>query len=111
MDEQEDEMTEPEIQAAQQGDVPTATTTAAPPPVAVTESDALQFVYDGRQRVTALSVAIRNLAEWADAFEQRGGAGVYGDDALQMVYLYNELKDEFLSPENRATIARLRTDL
>jgi hypothetical protein len=105
------DMTEPEIQAAQQGAPPTATQTSAPPPVTVTESDALQFVYDGRGRLTALAVAIRNLAEWAGVFEQRGGTPIYGDDALAMVYLYNELEAEFLSPENRATIARLRTDI
>jgi hypothetical protein len=84
---------------------------AAPGPVGVTDAEALQFVYDGRQRITALAVAVRNLREWVDVFEQRGGAAVYGEDALAMVYLYNDLQAGFLDATKRALFARLRTDI
>lgn len=114
------DMTEAEIQAAQQGEqqpavtpasAPQVTPIAAPQPQPVTDAEALQFVYDGRQRMTALAVAIRNLREWADVFEQRGGAAVYGEDALAMVTLYDDLQTGFLDATKRALFGRLRTDI
>lgn len=81
-----------------------------PPPVTVTESEALQFVYDGRGHMAALAVAARNLVEWADTFEQRGGTPIYGDDALAMVYLSNDLQ-AWLTPDRRALLAKMRTDI
>ena len=85
--------------------------TAAPAPQPVSDAEALQFVYDGRQRLTALAVAIRNLREWADVFEQRGGTAVYGDDAQAMADLYDDLQTGFLDAEKRAMFGRLRTDI
>lgn len=86
---------------------------AAPEPVTVTDAEALQFLYDGRQRLTALGVAARQLREWTEVFERRGGAAVYGDDALEIVYFSNDVQALLDANEaaKRATIARLRTDI
>lgn len=83
-------------------------------PVApVLDAAALQFVYDGRQRLTAAAVAIRQLREWADVFEQRGGLAVYGNEALEIVYFSNDLQMMMDDKEasKRAAVSRLRTDI
>jgi hypothetical protein len=74
------------------------------------QSEIDSFVLTGQNLLTNLGTAAENLKRFSDSFEQRGGTPVYGDDALQIVYISNDLQ-EFLTPEHRATIARLRTDL
>lgn len=103
-------MSEAAIQVAQAQAEPLPMPQAVPGAIPVTDAEALQFIYDGRQRLTALGVALRNLREWSEVFELRGGAVVYGDDALAMVYLYNAM-DEFATDERMAIFRRLRTDI
>lgn len=69
-----------------------------------------QFVMTGRAALTILAQANEQLARWSASFEQRGGTPVFGDDALEIVYIANDLK-AFMTPERSATIARLRTDV
>lgn len=76
----------------------------------MTDAEINSFVAEGRLRLTNLNNAIRMLADWAEAFEQRGGGALLGDDATQIVYISNAERD-LLTPERRATIARLRTDV
>ena len=76
----------------------------------MTQSEANSFVAEGRLRLTNLNNAIRSLGEWASAFEARGGGAAFGDDATQIVYI-NNAEQELLTPDRRATIARLRTDV
>jgi hypothetical protein len=113
------ELTEGEIQAAQaarpeaQAAAEPAAEVApalAPGPIVITDPEALQFVYDGRQRLTALGLALRNLREWSEVFELRGGAAVYGEDALGIVYLYNAMA-AFATEDRMAVFRRLRTDI
>lgn len=83
---------------------------ATPTPLTVTDAQALQFVYDGRQRLTDVAEALRALGQWAATFEQRGGAEIYGNDALEMVYFYNDFQ-ALMNATRQATVARLRTDI
>jgi hypothetical protein len=69
-----------------------------------------QFLNTGQSALTILAQADEQLRRWSASFEQRGGAPVFGNDALEIVYISNDLK-EFLTPERMATIARLRTDV
>jgi hypothetical protein len=77
---------------------------------ALTPAEVDSFVLTGQNLLTNLATAAENLLKWSDSFEQRGGTPVYGDDALQIVYISNGLQT-FLTPEYRATISRLRTDV
>lgn len=83
---------------------------ASPGQITISDAEALQFVHEGRMRLTALGVSLRNLREWAEVFEQRGGAESYGNDALAMVYLNNEMQ-QFATTEKQSLFARLRTDM
>jgi hypothetical protein len=74
------------------------------------QSEIDQFVMTGQSALTILAQADEQLRRWAASFEQRGGGEVFGNDALEIVYISNDLK-EFLTPERMATIARLRTDV
>jgi hypothetical protein len=76
----------------------------------MTEAEISSFNYTGRSAMTMLAQASEQLERWSASFEQRGGAAVFGDDATQIVYLNNDLK-EFMTPERMATISRLRTDV
>jgi hypothetical protein len=69
-----------------------------------------QFVQTGQAALTILAQADEQLRRWAASFEQRGGTPVFGNDALEIVYICNDLQ-VFLTPERMATIARLRTDI
>lgn len=69
----------------------------------------IAFIQKGKEGLAALAYAARMLAEWASVFEARGGQPTYGDDALAMVYLSNDLQ-AFLTTERKATIGRLRSD-
>lgn len=75
----------------------------------MTPEETEAFVNKGRDGITALAFAARLLAEWSASFEARGGQPVYGDDALLMVYLNNDLQ-VFLNADRKTTIARLRAD-
>lgn len=68
------------------------------------------FVMTGRNALTILGQAAEMLKRWSDSFEQRGGTPVYGDDALRIVTISNDLQ-VWLTPERRAIIADLRTDV
>jgi hypothetical protein len=69
-----------------------------------------QFVMTGRSALTILAQAHEQLSKWSASFEARGGTPVYGDDALRIVYLSNDLA-AWMTPERQATIAELRTDV
>lgn len=69
-----------------------------------------KFVMEGRYALTSLATASEQLKKFSDSFEQRGGTPVFGEEALEIVYISNDLQS-FLTPEKRATIARLRTDI
>lgn len=103
------QMTEAEIQRAQQAEM----AVSAVEPFALTDAQILQFVFTGRERFTAAWVAVRMLREWSESFDQRGGADVFGNDALEIVYFNNDL--QVLIGEKgsakRASFARLRTDI
>ena len=63
-----------------------------------------------RGALTSIAQAYERLTIVAASFEQRGGVDVFGNDALEIVYLYNALQT-MATPEHRATVARLRTDV
>ena len=83
---------------------------AVPGPTTVTDAQALQFVFDGRQRLTTAIVAIRALREWADTYTERGGVDVYGPEAAEVFLLNTDLQGS-LNAAKRAVFARLRTDI
>lgn len=68
------------------------------------------FIRNGQSALTNLATADENLQRWSASFEQRGGVVVFGEDALQIVYLANDLA-AWMTPERAATIARLRLDV
>lgn len=74
------------------------------------QSEIDSFVMNGRNALTLLAGSSEQLEKYAASFETRGGGEVYGDDATQIVYLSNDLQT-WLTPERKATIARLRTDV
>lgn len=76
----------------------------------MTPDEVATFVTSGQNYMSTFAIGVEQMARWAQSFEQRGGAETFGDDALQIVYLTNDLQ-EFLTPERRATIARLRSDV
>jgi len=69
-----------------------------------------QFLLAGRSALTILAQGGEQLKKWSASFEQRGGAPVYGDEALELVYFSNEFQ-AWLTPERMATIAKYRTDV
>jgi len=77
---------------------------------ALTPAEVDSFVHNGQTLLTNFANSAENLKKFSDSFEQRGGVPVFGNDALEIVYISNGLV-EFLTPERRATIARLRTDI
>src|SRR4030095_5067632 len=68
------------------------------------------FVAHGRSLLTAFTQAQEQLAIWSASFDQRGGLPVYGNDALMIVTLSNDLV-AWLTPERKAIIADLRADM
>lgn len=68
------------------------------------------FLQHGRNLTGQLAQVIAGYDEWAKSFEARGGAAVYGDDALELVYLSNDLQ-AWVTPEHAATIAKYRSDI
>lgn len=74
------------------------------------ENEIRHFVLEGRNRLTTLNHAIRQLADWSDAFSQRGGMVELGNDAA-LIALINTKVQGAISGEDRATVARLRTDV
>ena len=83
---------------------------AIPGPTTVTDAQALQFVFDGRHRLTTAVVALRALREWADTYTERGGALIYGPEAAEVYTLNTDLQGA-LNANKRAVFARLRTDI
>lgn len=75
----------------------------------MTPEEVERFDNLGRDFVTELAQVAEHLAAYAASFEARGGGEVFGDDSLAIVYLNNDLQT-WLTPERRATLARLRTD-
>ena len=69
-----------------------------------------QFLLTGRSAMTILAQANEQMTKWSASFEARGGQPVYGDEALRIVYLSNDLS-EWMTPERAATISELRTDV
>lgn len=69
-----------------------------------------QFVMSGRSALTVLAAGGEALKRYSDSFEVRGGTPVYGDDALRIVTINNDFQT-WLTPERRAIIADLRTDI
>lgn len=68
------------------------------------------FLGDGRAAMTITAQGFERLKVWSDAFEQRGGTPILGEDALAIVTLNNDIQ-AFLTPERRAIISRLRSDV
>lgn len=99
--------TEAEIQAAQQLPRQARQPATVGEPV---EPQTLQFIHDGRQRLTLAVNALRALREWADSYDNRGGAAVFGPDAAEVHALNNDLQGAF-NPAKRAIFSRLRTDI
>lgn len=75
----------------------------------LTPEEVQAFLMTGANAMTILASGGEQMKKWADSFEARGGAEVYGDEALQLVYLCNDFV-AWLTPERRATIAKYRTD-
>jgi hypothetical protein len=78
--------------------------------MALTQEEIDAFVQNGQHPMTALASAGEQMKKFADAFEQRGGAPIYGNDALEIVYLSNDFQ-AWLTPERLAVINRLRLDV
>lgn len=76
----------------------------------MTQAEIDQFVMTGRSALTILAQAAEQLKRFSDSFEVRGGTPVYGDDALRIVTISNDLQ-AWLTPERRAIISELRTDV
>lgn len=76
----------------------------------MTPEEVTAFVNNGRSSLTTLAMGGDQLEKYANAFEARGGATVFGDDALQIVLLSNDFQ-EWLTPERLAIINRYRTDV
>lgn len=69
-----------------------------------------QFVMSGRSALTVFAAGAEALERYRASFEARGGTPVFGDTALEIVVFANDL-DAFMTPEHRATVAKLRTDI
>lgn len=76
----------------------------------MTEEEKQRFILAGRGALTQLTLAATQLEAWGESFEARGGGAVFGDDATLIAYAANDVKS-LLTPERRATLARLRTDI
>lgn len=76
----------------------------------MTPEEIEQFVNNGCGMLAVLAQSSEQLKKWSDSFEQRGGQPVFGNDAIEIVYLSNDLQ-AWLTPERMATISRLRTDI
>ena len=69
-----------------------------------------QFVLEGRNRLTNLNHAIRQLDDWADAFSLRGGMAAFGNDAALIANINNKVQGA-IEDADRVTVSRLRTDV
>lgn len=76
----------------------------------MTDDERQRFVQEGRNRLTNLNHAIRQLADWADAFVWRGGMAEFGNDAA-LISLINTKVQGAINDDDRTTVARLRTDV
>lgn len=75
------------------------------------EADEVQrFVLAGRDRLTALANAIKQLDDWAGAFAQRGGMPFYGNDPALIAGINTKVQAA-IDESDRATVSRLRTDV
>jgi hypothetical protein len=68
------------------------------------------FVMSGRSALTVFASGQEALERYGESFEARGGAAVFGEDALEIVTLSNDLI-AFMTPARAAIVARLRTDI
>lgn len=71
-----------------------------------------QFLQTGQNALTLFAQSAKLLEEWSAAFEQRGGAGIYGQEALDIVsFVANPLKTWLdADAARRNTISKQRTD-
>lgn len=76
----------------------------------MTPEQITQFNDRGRQALTRFVAAIHDLQIWTDAYDQRGGQAVFGDDAAQIKAISDALQAILTAPR-RALIARLRADV
>lgn len=76
----------------------------------MTDEERERFVLEGRNRLTGLNHAIRQLDDWADSFVQRGGMAEFGNDAA-LISLINTKVQGSIDNDDRATVSRLRTDV
>jgi hypothetical protein len=74
------------------------------------EAEIKSFVAEGRLRLTNLNNAIRALNDWGASFTMRGGADVFGNDAALIAGISNVVQAS-ITDADRATVARLRTDV
>lgn len=65
---------------------------------------------DLRQAATIYAQGVERLKVVSDSFEQRGGAAVHGQDALQIVTLNNDIQ-LFMTPEREAIVSKYRSDV
>jgi len=76
----------------------------------VNENEKERFIEEGRNRLTTLNHAIRQLDDWADAFSLRGGMAEFGNDAALIAGINNKVQGA-IEEADRATVSRLRTDV
>ncbi len=74
------------------------------------EAQINSFVAEGRLRLTNLNLAIRMLNDWSASFVMRGGAEIFGKDAALIAEISVKVQ-EAITDGDRATVARLRTDV
>ena len=76
----------------------------------MTDEERARFLNEGRSRLTNLNHAIRMLDDWSNAFMLRGGMEAFGNDAA-LIALISEKVQKSIEQADRATVARLRTDV
>lgn len=74
------------------------------------EDELQRFIQAGRDRLTTLNHAIRQLDDWSDAFMLRGGIETFGNDAALIAAISNKVQGS-IEDADRATVARLRSDV
>ena len=74
------------------------------------ENEIRSFVAEGRLRLTNLNSAIRALNDWSASFAMRGGVEIFDKDAALIAEISLKVQ-EAITDTDRATVARLRTDV
>lgn len=74
------------------------------------DNETTRFLVEGRNRLTNLNHAIRMLDDWANAFMLRGGMEAFGNDAALIAGVSDKVQAS-IEDADRATVARLRTDV